>query len=160
MAIDEYCDVEQFLMAAYKIYDEHLNLFQNNLDRRDVFAICVIGFVQSLISPELAKAYCEDLDGVANNKKPISKRAEDLELKDGGPFYRSSRTSRSGQGFTFYCSIYNGASTRASFAGDAGAALRAFGNLRQARDAELGRLTQHIQSTPDAKTPILSPKRT
>jgi hypothetical protein len=99
ITLDNYVDVEKLLIATYKAYyDARFNTFQN-WNQRDLFCIGVIGFLQSVQNPELAKAFCESLYYVVEEKRPISARAESLKLFDNKTsFYRSSRDAHSGVG--------------------------------------------------------------
>lgn len=114
VAIDDYFDIEQFLIAAYKAYENHLSscehptIYFNNWPQRDVYAIFVIGFLQSLVSPEYGKIICEGLFNVAAENKKISDRSSTLTLINNRSFYRASRNANSGLGFNFLCSLYNG----------------------------------------------------
>jgi len=96
IAIDKYVDIGQILIAAYKAYEIFFGRFQN-WNQRDLFAICVIGFIQSLVSPELAKIFCPDIG---------DSLSDTFQLKNGQSFYRAARDSHSGLGFNFFCSIY------------------------------------------------------
>jgi hypothetical protein len=101
--LNEYVDVEALLHEAYKAYvDEYDNL---KYDQRVKYCINVIGFIQSLLSPETAKIFCQGLYDVVENKKPISALAESLKLVNDKDisFYRASRQSRKDLGFDFYC---------------------------------------------------------
>jgi len=108
--LEDYLDVELFLLALYQAYYDHFNTFQN-WDQRDAFCIRVIGLVQSVLSPETAKIFCEGLDDVvtalSNGKeRKLSEQALKHLLKDGTAFYRLSRYSQAGQGANFLCGIY------------------------------------------------------
>jgi hypothetical protein len=123
--LDDYLDVELFLLALYKGYVAHINTFQN-WDQRDAFCIRVIGLVQSVLSPETAKIFCEGLDAVVTalrNGEEIkfSENALKHLFKDGTSFYRSSRGSQEGLGSKFLSGIYaRGARAGNARAGDGG----------------------------------------
>jgi len=103
---ENYYDVIQLLWAAYRAYDTHFNDLQD-WNRRDLYGICVAGFILPLVHPEIGKMYCESFYDVINSGQAISAWAMQLKLVGGGlDFYRSSRSSRSGQGFEFLCSIF------------------------------------------------------
>jgi hypothetical protein len=66
----------------------------------------VRGLIQSVLTPETAKIFCESLDDVVTaikkgEKKEISKEAASHKLKSGEAFYRVSRDSKEGAGFNF-----------------------------------------------------------
>jgi hypothetical protein len=97
---DGYFDIELLLYAAYKMYDDHFDDFLN-WEQRNAFCIRVIGFIQSLLSPETAKIFCAGLYYVVEENRKISDRATSLKLLGGESFYRLSRESRAGLGFYF-----------------------------------------------------------
>ena len=106
----DYLDVELLLLAAYKTYVDHFNTFQN-WDQRDAFAIRVVGLILTVLPPEKAKIYCEGLDDMvaalkAGKEVKISDQASLHKLKSGHSFYRSSRYSKEGQGFSFLSGIF------------------------------------------------------
>jgi hypothetical protein len=100
--LDNYFDIELLLYAAYKLYDDRFDDFQN-WKQRDAFCIGVIGFIQSLVTPETAKIFCEGLYYVVEENRKISDRATALKLLGGEFFYRSPLDSRVGLGFDFIC---------------------------------------------------------
>jgi len=109
--LDDYLDVELFLLAAYTVYRDENVL--NDDKKWDAFCIRVIGLILSVLSPEPSEIWCEGLDKVvvaitANKEIKISENAHNHKLKDGSPFYRSSRDSREGQGFDFLTDIVGG----------------------------------------------------
>jgi hypothetical protein len=106
-SLDNAINIEQLLFAAYKAYDRYFNTFQN-WAQRDIYAIKVIGFIQSLISPELAKAYCEGLYHVMVNGRQIGPRGHALILEGEIPFYHTDRVSQSGLGFNYLASLARG----------------------------------------------------
>jgi hypothetical protein len=117
--LDDYLDPELFLLALSKAcWNNKPSGFRN--DARVAFCIRAIGLVQSVLPPETAKIFCENSYRVLYPKKTlcyfeipreISARAQSLKLrpnkiyksKEEKSFYRSSRESRSGLGFDFYC---------------------------------------------------------
>lgn len=99
--LDDYFEPEIFLYAAYKIYIKNANKLQNS--GREHFCVKVIGFIQSLLTPETAKILCEGLYFVVEEKRSISDQGKSLKLHGGEAFYRSSRVSRSGLGFDYCC---------------------------------------------------------
>lgn len=108
--LDDYPDVELLLLAVYKAYWNHFNTFKK-WEQRDAFCIRVRGLIQSVLMPETAKIFCESLDDVVTamkkgEKKEISKEAMSHKLKSGEAFYRTSRDSKGGQGFNFYCGVF------------------------------------------------------
>lgn len=113
VTIDNYIvDIEQFLIAAMKAFESHCDksanpkLYFRNDNQKKAYAIWVIGFIQSLLGPDLGKIYCQGIY-VASKFQSLSKKAASFKLeeeKDGGrSFYRSSRESHSGLGFNFLC---------------------------------------------------------
>ncbi|OGT38518.1 MAG: hypothetical protein A3F11_04495 [Gammaproteobacteria bacterium RIFCSPHIGHO2_12_FULL_37_14] len=99
---DDALDPELFLYAFYKRYVNHFNRFQN-WGQRDHFCIKVGGWIQSLLTPETAKIFCEGLYYVVEENRAINHRAESLKLLDGESFYRSSRDSLSALGGKYLC---------------------------------------------------------
>ncbi len=107
--LDDYLDVELLLLAIYKAYWDHFNTFKN-WGQREAFCNRVRGLIQSVLTPETGKIFCESLDGVVTALKEgrgieLSKPALDHKMKDGRSFYRSSHDSTEGSGFNFYCGI-------------------------------------------------------
>lgn len=98
--LNDYLDVELFLLALYKAYNDHFAQFKN-WEQREAFCVRVIGLVQSVLSPETAKIFCEGLYEVVINNKPISALAAALKLKDGQAYYRQAEEARSGAGYSF-----------------------------------------------------------
>lgn len=103
--LDEYYDIHDLLLLAYKEYDyeycETYNDEYNNLQllqQRLQFCVTVIGFLQSLLPPEYAKILCAEL-----NKK----NEKSLCLKCGTPFYRTFDSSKNGMGFKYFAIIDN-----------------------------------------------------
>jgi hypothetical protein len=100
----DYLDPELLLLAAYMAYDLNFNQFQS-WDQREHFCAKVIGFIQSILSPETAKVFCEGLYEVVEENKPISARAASLRLLRYGrrettaPFYREAASSVVGLGY-------------------------------------------------------------
>ena len=114
VAIDNYIDPEQFLIAAYETYDTYccasLASYSDNMNQLAVLATRVIGLAQSLISPEIAKIYCHPhvfFEYLQNRTLSFDQRALEMKSGDGSSFYRVSRNSRSGFGFDSLCSIYD-----------------------------------------------------
>lgn len=99
IAIDECLDIEQFLIAANKVYSD--DVFQN-WHQQQVYIINVISFILGLAPPPLSKAYCSSLYDVVLRFKPIKKEALVFKMHNGQPFYRISRDSHFGLGFTFF----------------------------------------------------------
>ena len=115
--LDDYLDVELLLLAIYKAYWDHFNW-----EQRDAFCIRVRGLIQSVLTPETAKIFCESLDHMVTamkngEKKDLSKAAVSHKLKSGEPFYRESRDSKEGAGYNFYCGIFGRGMARAGAAG-------------------------------------------
>ena len=99
-----YYDIEQLLLTAMQAYDTHFDDFggEHQWDRRDQYWVKVIGFIQSLLSPEDAKVWCEGIYYVANDTdRQISERAAVLFFRGAQNFYRSSSDDLRGLGRTF-----------------------------------------------------------
>lgn len=109
--LDDYFDPELMLYVAYRAYEYNRDLFKTCI-QRDHFCVKVIGFIQSVLSPETAKIFCEALQGVVDKNKPISDCAKSLKLTYSKlSFYRSSQFSTTGLGFDYLCGTsftYNG----------------------------------------------------
>ena len=110
--LDDYLDVELFLLAAYKVYRDENVLKDEN--KWDAFCIRVIGLILSVLPPETAEIWCESLNKVvdaitAKKEIKISDDAHNHKLKDGSSFYRFCRDSRVGQGFDFLTDIFGAA---------------------------------------------------
>jgi len=98
--LNDYVDPELFLYAAYKTYEENFDRFLN-WHQLDFFCVKIIGFAQSLVTPETAKTICEGLSAVVENKKAISARAASHKLLMGEDFYRPGRDVVSGLGVEY-----------------------------------------------------------
>lgn len=105
VTLENYPDVEQLLIASYKAYADYFSVFQN-WDQRDLYCIAGLGLIQSVLTPELGKVYCEGLWDVVESNKQISRRADELKLNDDETsFYRSGRDVHSGLSFDFFVGI-------------------------------------------------------
>lgn len=102
--------------------------------------------ILTVLSPEKAKIYCEGLDDVvealkAGKETKISEKASSHKLKGGQSFYRSSRDSKEGQGFSFLTGIFAGACGRVGVSGRwpgaVGGCRRSLDFLFQATTADL-----------------------
>src|SRR3990167_4887016 len=104
IVLDDYVDVEQLLIAAYRAFDRNFMTFTRG--QSEIFSIHVIGFIQSLLRPDDGKAFCQGLNEVVEHRA-IGERAESLKLLDdkenNTPFYRSGPSSLSGLGFDYVC---------------------------------------------------------
>lgn len=108
--LDDYFDIELLLYAACSMHDDQFNKFQNP-KQRNSFSILAIGFIQSLVTPNMAKELCE---GVCNMYEGIPEKydpSEPLKLACGKLFYRSSQSSCSGMGFDFMCDAFGSSAT-------------------------------------------------
>lgn len=108
--LDDYLDIELYLLALYRAYFAHFNTFKN-WEQRDAFFLRVRGLVQSALMPETGKIFCTNLartvaDIKKGKKVKISDNAMEHKLEDGDPFYRSSRDSKDGQGFKFFTGLF------------------------------------------------------
>lgn len=63
----------------------------------------VIGFIQSLLSPEDAKVFCQGLYDVVEKGKEINESAACLCLVGEKSFYRDDRQVGTGLGFKYLC---------------------------------------------------------
>ena len=90
VALSDYYDIEELLKAAFKAYDEYFDTFNGHKawNRRSVYCVKVIGFIQSLLSPEDAKVLCQGLYNVVERSEQIGERAASLKLLDNVLFYR------------------------------------------------------------------------
>ena len=93
--LDAYYDVEQLLIHAYQAYVVNFKQFQN-WEQRDLFCVKVIGYIQSLLPPEVARVFCENVSCMVTGK---------LQLWDSKYFYRPGVNVSVGLGFTF---LFNG----------------------------------------------------
>lgn len=111
--LDNHVDVELLLLAGYQLYDNRFNQFQS-WEQRDAFCIRVVGLIQSALSPEMAKIFCEGLYYVVNENRPVDARAASLKLYGGEAFYRTGRESLLGVGENIFA---RGSRARAEAAG-------------------------------------------
>ncbi len=106
VTLNDYYNIEALLLAAYQAYADKFNDFADWL-QRIIFCVRVIGFLQSLVTPEVAQVFCEGLYSVVEGGQAISNRARSLKLKlwtvQGGTtnFYRSNNRSLAGLGFEY-----------------------------------------------------------
>ena len=144
--VDNPPDVELLLLAVYKAYVDNFDRFQNRPNyqaQRDAFCIRVIGLIQSVLTPETAKMFCEGIHNVAVSlslyttraitEVLISDLAKQHKLKDGEAFYHSSRGSHRGMGFEFLCGILGGQRPRC-VAGSALVAQDALGKTMSSKN--------------------------
>ncbi len=118
IALQDDYDVLGHLISAFKAYEKHFDLF-NNWDQRDLYAVQVIGELQSVLYREDAEVQCHGLyDVVERNEEPNSDRARDLKLRGGERFYRAG--SSSGLGVDFMCGVGHaaGSARRAEVPGE------------------------------------------
>lgn len=90
IVLNKYFDIDQILIAAYQAYDQAYNDSKwENWAHSSVFCIKVIGFIQSLGSPELARMFIQGLYiVVANINQKMSHRAVSLKLYRIEDFYK------------------------------------------------------------------------
>lgn len=107
----DYVDPEMFLYTIYYVYFKQAKF--KYLAQKDTFFIRVIGLIQSILSPEMAKLLCEGVDtsfptpselSKLENKK-IGNNAMMHKFRNGESFYRSSRDATSGSGVSTFCDI-------------------------------------------------------
>lgn len=120
--LDNYIDVELLLFAAFQAYKDNFDSFYN-WAQRDAFCIYVIGLIQSVLIPEVAKLYCESMNDLSNAIKndlefKISSRAAQHLLKKEQGFYHTSRDAKIGLGYQFSCGIYGYAAALGIGTGD------------------------------------------
>lgn len=104
-------DIKQLLIAAHETYRDALRPMLSE-KQRFFYCIQVIGFLQSLLSPENAPVLCQGLKQVIDEYCPIDKMAESYQLVKINPvipFYRESRDSQSGLGSEWYVGSMGGA---------------------------------------------------
>ncbi len=123
IALNNYYNIEALLRAAHKAYHNKFNNF-TDWDQRDIFSVKVIGFLQSLVTPEVAQLFCEGLYDVVREGRPIRGRAASLKLLNGVDFYRASCDSVEGLGYQYLCS---GAAASHFTNGRGGDAMRGIG---------------------------------
>ncbi len=110
--------------------------------QRGLYAIQVIGELQSVLQRESGEVHCHGLYNVVEeNEEPNSDRARDLKLRDGERFYRAG--SSSGLGVDFMCA--HGSE------GSAGVA-RPLGPARGWRETSL--LISYLQQTQDSSASL------
>ena len=80
--LDDYIDVELLLLAIYKTYWDHFDTLKNWL-QREAFCNRVSGLIQSVLTPETGKIFCESLDEVVTRGIELSKHALNHKMKDG-----------------------------------------------------------------------------
>lgn len=103
--LDNYLDIELLLYTAYKLFWDCFNDFQN-WEQQDAFCIRVIGFIQSLLSPETAKIFCYGLFKALEQPNTLKSCETALPTLTGGvSFYRPSCESRAGLGFDFMVAV-------------------------------------------------------
>jgi hypothetical protein len=103
VTLDNSIKPELFIYAAFKIYNDNCSEWQDR--KKSAFCRPIIGILQSLIPPEEAEKWCENLVGVVGHGMVISPRAKSLKLNGGIDFYRSSRDSFSALGGEYFCGI-------------------------------------------------------
>lgn len=104
--LQESIDLEMLLEAAYHVQIDNLSLLQNS-DHRSLYCIGIIGFIQSLLIPSMAKSFCHGLDRVVDLPNQLSELADSFSLADGTYYYRTSSEAKSGLGFDFFVCIYS-----------------------------------------------------
>lgn len=121
--LDDYFDVELFLLTVYKAYLGQKVLNEN---QKEAFCIRVIGLIQSALTPETAKIFCHSLWRVLDMAKEgknigideIDEHAVFHKLSGGQSFYRKSRDDFSeGVGSGFYMGMLGELKRRGSPAG-------------------------------------------
>ena len=100
----DYYDINELLKVAFEAYNKRFDTFtsDNKLEQRTIFFVKVIGFIQSLLSREVAEAWCEGLWNVVRDNQGIGAKAKALKLYHGEDFYRSSCSSQVGLGFEYW----------------------------------------------------------
>ena len=90
VALSDYYDIEELLKAAFKPYEKYFSTLNGDKvwKQRSVYCVKVIGFIQSLLSPEDAKVLCQGLYNVVERSEQIGERAASLKLLDNVLFYR------------------------------------------------------------------------
>lgn len=108
--LDDYPDMELFLLAFYRAYYDKFGVHRNMI-QRDAFCILVIGLIQSVLTPETAKILCASLVNIVTalemgEKYELNKEANEHKLRDGTRFYRLARDLDSGLGRDFLVNLY------------------------------------------------------
>lgn len=92
--LDDYPDVEKFLLALYHVYrrDRHALLIENDKAimefKAEQFCIRAIGLVQGFVPPETAKVICQGIKRVINDGVVVGENAANLKLADGVDYYQ------------------------------------------------------------------------
>lgn len=107
LKLDDYIDPELMLLAAYKAYEINRDKLRMS-EQQDHFCVKVIGFIQSILTPEMAKRFCHGLDGKV--KKNDDTENAQYHLFYGENFYHSSREEITGLGYDYLCGTISGAS--------------------------------------------------
>lgn len=127
--LNDCIDIELFLLSIYRILHGNFDKVNGKIHNKirnlhlgipdmlihdiagyeldqiyNLFFVRIIGLVQSLLSPEMAKMFCVGLHAIYDepDQTVIDKQPETLRLKEDKPFYRSTPDSRSGMGFDYY----------------------------------------------------------
>lgn len=103
--LDDYLDVELFLLAFYQAFSDHFNLFKND-DQKVAFCVRANALIKSVLHAETSEICC---DGIYYASEALDKgeqikiceTAHQHKLKAGESFYRADRNSRVGLGFDF-----------------------------------------------------------
>jgi hypothetical protein len=106
----DFLDPELLLLAAYKTYEE--NYFPPQyLEQRAQkchFSVKVIGFIQSVLTPDIARNILKGLNSVMRGVIGASPDAYHLKLPGGQSFYRNSRDAVEGTGFEMFVALMGG----------------------------------------------------
>lgn len=114
VTLDDYLDVELFLLAAFKACSNDTTLIDP--ETQSAFCIRVLGLIQSVLSPEIAKIFCTGLQKVYSTLLEAKRQGNNVidcvsysdlanqhQLREGESFYRISRDSNVGLGFDSLC---------------------------------------------------------
>jgi len=103
--LKDYFDIEALLSETYQVLMDNLNEFKNP-DQIALFVICVLGFVQSLLSPEVVEIFCYiGLREFVMFNNRVNTETDEMFKKFNIPFYRSSRSSQIGLGYDHVCYV-------------------------------------------------------
>jgi hypothetical protein len=111
ITLDHYFNINELLISAYTTYNNHFKTL-HDWNQRALYCVGVLGFLQSLLTPEIAKVLCVGLSKVVREDASINDRTIALNLADNTPFYRTAKLSCKGIGFDF---LVNSAGVTDSF---------------------------------------------
>lgn len=114
--LDHCLDPELLFYAAYRMYFDYSKEFKNE-DQQNQYCVKVVGFIQSVLSPESAKILCKGLYEFVDENRDIDDCGHSLKLKYRKAFYHPVRDAKCGLGFEYLCGWSGKADTSAASAG-------------------------------------------